>query len=98
MLISILLSWFQRIPIIGVDDELSILNRINENLSKLDFLTQLHDQFKGMRLEIRDEQRQTRLSAETGFKGLKDGLGALSVTLAAAAVESVANHIHRHFQ
>ncbi len=51
-----------------------------------------------MTLEIRDEQGQTRLSVETGFRGLKDRLGALSVTLAAAAVESVANHIQRHFQ
>lgn len=92
MLISILLSWLQRDAIIGGDDELSILSRINENLSKLDFLPQVEDQIKGMRLELRDEQRQTRLTAETGFQGVKDGLGALAKTSATAAKDESLNN------
>ena len=91
MLISILLSWLQRNAIIGGDDELSILIRINENLSKLGFLPQLVDQLKGMRLELRDEQRQTRQSAEAGFQRIKNGLGALAKTSAAAAKDESLN-------
>jgi len=91
MLISILLSWLQRNAIIGGDDELAILNRINENLSKLDSLPQLEEQLKGIRLEFRDEQRQTRLSAETGFQGVKDGLGALAKISATAAKDESLN-------
>ncbi len=91
MLISILLSGLQRNAIIGGNDELSVLNRINDNLSKLDSLPQLEEQLKGIRLEFRDEQRQTRLSAETGFQGVKDGLGALAKISATAAKDESLN-------
>ena len=64
MMISIVLSTVQKNKIAGGDDELSILSEIN---NKLSLLTQINESFNGLRLEIRDEQKQTRTHIETGF-------------------------------
>lgn len=67
MLISIILSTMQKNKIIGGNDELSVLGEINNKLSLLTNLEQINESFNGLRLEIRDEQKQTRTHIESGF-------------------------------
>ncbi|MBT7092623.1 MAG: hypothetical protein HN936_05220, partial [Bacteroidetes bacterium] len=49
------------------DDELSILGKINDKLSGL---SELNEQVKGLRLEIRDEQKSTRGLIETATESM----------------------------
>ncbi len=67
MLISIILSNMQKNVISGGDDELSILREINNKLSLLQNLEKINDSFNGLRLEIRDEQKETRSHIKIGF-------------------------------
>ncbi len=64
MFISIALTSMQKNKIVGGNDELSILGEINNKLSKLEDISK---GFDGLRLEMRDEQKQTREKIEAGF-------------------------------
>lgn len=78
MLLSIALSWIQRNAIVGGNDELSILNQINDRLDSLNRLDGILAEFKGLRAEVRDEQRQTRQVTETGLKAVTEALGSVA--------------------
>ena len=67
MTISISLSSIQKDKLTGGDDELSILGKINDKLSGL---SELNEQVKGLRLEIRDEQKSTRGLIETATESM----------------------------
>lgn len=61
MTISVVLSTMQRDKVIGGSDELSTLVSMDKKLSGLD---EMNEQVKGLRLEIRDEQKTTRTQIE----------------------------------
>lgn len=60
--ISVVLSTTQKDKLVGGDDELSVLNEMNEKLSGI---VEINEQVKGLRLEIRDEQKTTRAQIES---------------------------------
>jgi uncharacterized protein YukE len=64
MLISIILSGMQKNKISGGNDELSVLSEINAKLSNLEHLEQISRGFDGLRLEIREEHKQTKSMIE----------------------------------
>jgi len=65
--ISIFLSLIQRKKIAGGDDELAILTEISSKLTQLTHLESLGKEIRGLRAELRDEQKQTRSYIEIGF-------------------------------
>ncbi len=67
MTISIILSTIQKDQLTGGDDELSVLGQINDKLSGI---VELNEQVKGLRLEVRDEQKSTRALIEKGNNSL----------------------------
>lgn len=67
--ISIFLSTIQKKEFSGGEEELSVFKQINEKLSGI---KEINEQIKGLRLEIRDEQKSTRLLIEKNNQTLEN--------------------------
>lgn len=91
MSISIVLSSMQKNKIAGGNDELSILSEINKKLSQLSHLEKVNDNINGLRLEIRDEQKQTRSSIEDRFTQSIKTLTSIDTKLDALATVDTIN-------
>ena len=91
MVISIGLTSIQKNKILGGNDELSVLSEINAKLAMLQNLEKVNDNFTGLRLEIRDEQKQTRAKIEEGFTNSVQTLISMESKLDGMATEDSIN-------